>query len=182
MVKKARHEYFYYYAYTHLQAVRDREWKLILPRPEKPGYMGWWARKIDAVEEIKLFHILDDKEEKYNLAEEYPEKVSELMKAIEYARLELGDKNIIGNHARFFDDTPKTERLDKYNEWQKTKRQTILHDSVFTKINEASKLSKVFVLKTDETIPYSSVFLELDCKYWTDKKENDLSALINTTK
>jgi len=52
--------------------------------------------------------------------------------------------------------------------------QTILHDSVFTKIDEASKLFKVLVLKTEGIIAYSSVFLNLDCKYWTGEKENAL--------
>jgi hypothetical protein len=52
--------------------------------------------------------------------------------------------------------------------------QTILHDSVFTKIDEASKLFKILVLKTEGTIAYSSVFLNLDCKYWTGEKENAL--------
>jgi arylsulfatase A-like enzyme len=117
--KKSKHDYFYYYAYSHLQAVRDKEWKLVLPRPAKPGYMGWWARKIDAVDEVKLFNIVNDKAEKYNLADQYPEKVSELMTAIEQARLELGDKDIIGSGVRFFDDASKTERITQYEEWSK---------------------------------------------------------------
>lgn len=115
--KESKYDYFYYYAYSHLQAVRDKEWKLVLPRPAKPGYMGWWARKIDAVDEVKLFNIINDKAEKYNLSDQYPEKVSELMTAIEQARLELGDKDIIGSGARFFDDASKTERITKYEEW-----------------------------------------------------------------
>jgi len=52
--------------------------------------------------------------------------------------------------------------------------QTILHDSVFEKIDEASKLFKVLVLKTEGTIAYSSVFLNLDCKYWSGEKESTL--------
>ena len=52
--------------------------------------------------------------------------------------------------------------------------QTILHDSVFTKLDEASKLFKVVVLKTNETIPYTSVFLQLDCAYWSGEKEKKL--------
>ena len=52
--------------------------------------------------------------------------------------------------------------------------QTILHDSVFTKLDEASKLFKVVVLKTNETIPYTSVFLQLDCAYWSSEKEKQL--------
>jgi arylsulfatase A-like enzyme len=119
--EESRHEYFYYYAYTHLQAVRDREWKLVLPRPAKPGYMGWWARKIDAVEEVKLFHISVDKAEKYNVADQYPDKVSELMAALEQARSELGDKDRIGRGARFFDEEPTRERISEYEQWENTK-------------------------------------------------------------
>jgi D-ribose pyranose/furanose isomerase RbsD len=54
--------------------------------------------------------------------------------------------------------------------------QVILHESVFAKIDEASKLFKVLVLKTNGTIPYSSVFIQLDCKYWTAEKESALRA------
>ncbi len=49
--------------------------------------------------------------------------------------------------------------------------QTLLHDEVFLKIDEASSLFRVLVIKTEETIPYSSVFLELDCAYWTPAQE-----------
>ncbi len=52
--------------------------------------------------------------------------------------------------------------------------QTLLHESVFSKLDEASKLFKIIVLKTNCLVPYSSVFIELDCKYWTDKSEQEL--------
>jgi hypothetical protein len=52
--------------------------------------------------------------------------------------------------------------------------QTILHDSVFTKLDQASKLFKVLVLKTNAIIPYSSVFLRLDCAYWNAEQEKEL--------
>ena len=52
--------------------------------------------------------------------------------------------------------------------------QTILHDSVFTKLDEASRLFKVLVLKTNAAIPYSSVFLQLDCAYWNPAQEKAL--------
>ena len=52
--------------------------------------------------------------------------------------------------------------------------QTILHDSVFTKLDAASKLFKVVVLKTNETLPYTSVFLQLDCAYWNGSQEKEL--------
>ncbi|MDE3254078.1 MAG: hypothetical protein KGO92_14855 [Bacteroidota bacterium] len=60
--------------------------------------------------------------------------------------------------------------------------QTLLHDSVFTKLDETSKLFKVLVLKTDETIPYSSVFLQLDCAYWDAGREKLLRERMNTHK
>jgi D-ribose pyranose/furanose isomerase RbsD len=60
--------------------------------------------------------------------------------------------------------------------------QTILHDSVFTKLDEASKLFKILVLKTNETIPYTSVFLQLDCAYWGADKERQLRINMNNNK
>jgi len=71
---------------------------------------------------------------------------------------------------------------DYRKELQKTLKgiepQTLLHDSVFVKIDQASRLFKVLVLKTEETIPYSSVFLQLDCKYWSSENEQALRALM----
>lgn len=115
--KESKHDRYYYYAYTHLQAVRDKKWKLVLPRQKNPGYMKWRGRKIDKVDEIQLFNIIDDKEEKHNLAGQYPGKVKELIQLIEEGRKELGDNNRIGEGARFFDDAPKTARIDEYDMW-----------------------------------------------------------------
>jgi len=115
--KKSKHDRFYYYSYTHLQAVRDKEWKLVLPRKAKPKYMKWAARKIDRVAEIQLFNLKTDKEEQHNLAAQYPEKVKELMQLIEEGRKELGDNNKIGEGARFFDSDSKTKRIEEYNKW-----------------------------------------------------------------
>ena len=56
--------------------------------------------------------------------------------------------------------------------------QTLLHDSVFVKIDKASKLFKVLVLKTEEVIPYSSVFIQLDCRYWSAENEKILRELM----
>jgi hypothetical protein len=40
------------------------------------------------------------------------------MLLIEEGREELGDHNRIGKGARFFDDNPKTHRIDEYNKWK----------------------------------------------------------------
>ncbi len=52
--------------------------------------------------------------------------------------------------------------------------QVLLHDSVFKKLDSEAKLFKVLVIKTNETIPYSSVFIKLDCAYWDVDKEKQL--------
>lgn len=56
--------------------------------------------------------------------------------------------------------------------------QTLVHDSVFKQLDDASKLFKVLVIKTNETLAYSSVFVELDCKYWDGEKESKLRKAI----
>lgn len=50
----------------------------------------------------------------------------------------------------------------------------ILHDEVFGKLDAASKLFNVVVVKTESLIPYTSVFIELDCGYWPSEKEKQL--------
>jgi len=51
---------------------------------------------------------------------------------------------------------------------------TILHDSVFKKLDQEAKLFKILVIKTNEVIPYTSVFMQLDCAYWNEEKEQNL--------
>jgi hypothetical protein len=45
------------------------------------------------------------------------------------------------------------------------------HEQLIKMIGEAGTTFHVLVLKTTLTIPYTSVFLRLDCKYWTDDQE-----------
>lgn len=52
--------------------------------------------------------------------------------------------------------------------------QTLLHDSVFAKMDKTAGLFKVLVLKTNTTLAYSSVFMNLDCRYWSAGKEQQL--------
>lgn len=52
--------------------------------------------------------------------------------------------------------------------------QTMLHDSVFKKLDSEAKLFKVLVIKTNQVIPYTSIFLQLDCDYWNGDKEKEL--------
>ncbi|MGA2534566.1 MAG: hypothetical protein ABSF53_01020 [Terracidiphilus sp.] len=49
--------------------------------------------------------------------------------------------------------------------------ESVLHDRVIANIEEASKHFNILVLKTDMAIPYTSVFIRLDCKYWSADAE-----------
>lgn len=48
------------------------------------------------------------------------------------------------------------------------------HESLIAALDSVSRLFQVLVLKTDLTIPYSSVFFELDCKYWNADQQRAL--------
>ncbi|HUS90242.1 MAG TPA: sulfatase [Phycisphaerae bacterium] len=102
----AGRETFCFYCYTHLQAVRDRRWKLVLPRPARPPWTGWSARMVDAVPQAQLYDLKADVGEKRDVAAEHPEVVAALMKLVEKARADLGDHDRIGKGARFFDGPP----------------------------------------------------------------------------
>jgi hypothetical protein len=49
--------------------------------------------------------------------------------------------------------------------------ESILHDKIIADIGETGSQFHVLVLKTNITIPYSSVFFRLDCKYWSANAE-----------
>ena len=48
------------------------------------------------------------------------------------------------------------------------------HEQLIGKVDEAGRAFQVLVLKTTLTIPYTSVFLQLDCKYWGSDAETRL--------
>jgi hypothetical protein len=52
--------------------------------------------------------------------------------------------------------------------------QTLLHDEVFGMLDESASLFRVLVIKTNCTLPYTSVFMQLDCSYWGPEKEKEL--------
>ncbi|HCK41204.1 MAG: hypothetical protein CMJ72_06640 [Planctomycetaceae bacterium] len=47
----------------------------------------------------------------------------------------------------------------------------MLHEEIISELDEGSKLFNVLLLKTNMTIPYTSVFLQLDCGYWDAESE-----------
>ena len=52
------------------------------------------------------------------------------------------------------------------------------HSEIIEKLDEAGQTFDVLVLKTDLTLPYTSVFIRLDCGYWSDEAEEQLRAAI----
>ena len=56
--------------------------------------------------------------------------------------------------------------------------QVLPHESIIGKLDEAGKTFKVLLIKTPLTLPYTSVFLQLDCGYWNADAESELRAAI----
>jgi L-fucose mutarotase/ribose pyranase (RbsD/FucU family) len=55
-----------------------------------------------------------------------------------------------------------------------TEGKSLLHDEIITKLNEAGKQFEVLVIKTDSLLPYTSIFLQLECAYWDANREKKL--------
>ena len=53
-----------------------------------------------------------------------------------------------------------------------------LHEELIATIDEAAKTFNILVLKTDLTIPYTSVFIRLDCGYWNGEQEKKIRELM----
>ena len=50
----------------------------------------------------------------------------------------------------------------------------ISHDRIIAKLDESAQVFNILIIKTEMTIPYTSVFFELDCGYWNADAEQRL--------
>ncbi len=50
------------------------------------------------------------------------------------------------------------------------------HEKIISMLDEAAQTFRVLIIKTNMTIPYTSVFLQLDCAYWGADSEKKLRA------
>jgi hypothetical protein len=48
------------------------------------------------------------------------------------------------------------------------------HEQIIDKLDESARLFRILLIKTDMTIPYTSVFFQLDCGYWNANAEQRL--------
>ena len=74
--------------------------------------------------------------------------------------------------------------IDKYrtdlNKILGTKKvQTMLHEDIIRELDNSAKVFDVLIIKTNLTIPYTSVFFQLDCGYWNVEAENNLRTNLN---
>jgi arylsulfatase len=95
-----RKDLYYYYGKNNLNAVREGNWKLVLPhtyesynaRPGKNGYAG--PRVKTTVESSELYNMRRDPGEHFNVIKYHPNVAAELEKVAVKARAELGDLNV----------------------------------------------------------------------------------------
>ncbi len=117
--KAALSDVYFYYYYTHLQAVRKGDWKLVHPRPQAPVWLPnsmlsvFRREDMEPVRDYELYNLRKDMTERRNVAKLYPEIVEELKILAEQARNDIGDFNVIGEGARFYDQGVKRPDIQK---------------------------------------------------------------------
>ncbi len=110
--------FFAYYFINSLQAVRQGKWKLHLPRPANPPWLGKFAGNNHIApedwagfEEPFLVDLEADPGETRSVAAEHPEVVELLLGLAEEVRADIGDYDRVGENMRFFD--PPEQRPEK---------------------------------------------------------------------
>jgi hypothetical protein len=58
----------------------------------------------------------------------------------------------------------------------------ILHEEIIKKLDQSAQIFRILIVKTSMTIPYTSVFFELDCGYWNAAREARLRAAMLVAK
>ena len=48
------------------------------------------------------------------------------------------------------------------------------HEETIARLDQSARVFRVLIVKTQMTIPYTSVFFELDCRYWSAEAEQRL--------
>lgn len=56
------------------------------------------------------------------------------------------------------------------------------HEEIIATLDEAAKTFNVLIIKTDMVLPYTTVFLRLECGYWSDEGEKRMRAAMEQAK
>ena len=75
-----------------------------------------------------------------------------------------------------------TTRSGLYGLLQDLSPAPVPHAELLERLGKAAESFHVLVLKTTGTVPYSSVFLELDCGYWPPEREAALRERMESRK
>jgi hypothetical protein len=67
-------------------------------------------------------------------------------------------------------------RKKMHHLFQEEETTSLPHDEIIQRLDAAARLFRVLILKTEMTFPYTSVFLELNCGYWSEASEQKLRA------
>ena len=65
--------------------------------------------------------------------------------------------------------------------WGGRKVASLPHEDIISKLYKAGSIFNVIIIKTNGRLPYTSVFFELDCAYWSEQGEKDLRASMKQT-
>ena len=56
--------------------------------------------------------------------------------------------------------------------------ESLPHERIIELLDEAGRTFRILIIKTTAMIPYTSVFIRLDCGYWSDEAESRLRAAL----
>ncbi|TWU64686.1 Arylsulfatase [Crateriforma conspicua] len=108
------HKVLYYYNGTNLQAVREGDWKLHLPRTARD--QPYWSKKkmkgrgFVTLNAHRLFNLRLDVGETQDVSSRYPDVVARLKQKADGIRAELGDVDVMGTDQRKIDLVDPQER------------------------------------------------------------------------
>ena len=72
--------------------------------------------------------------------------------------------------------TPYRQQLNALLERPSVKQ--LPHEQIIQKLDQSAEVFRILIVKTNMTIPYTSVFFELDCGYWNAEAEERLRQAI----
>ena len=80
-----------------------------------------------------------------------------------------------------FVDERDAPGVTSYRDWLRHSLENVgvlPHEDIISKLDQAGQTFRIFVIKSNMTIPYTSVFFELDCAYWNADAEKQLRSAL----